>query len=308
MLETKNPTDGGGRGGAGEDVQRLSRIKPKNSAVAAKVKPLSSTERSRRHRAKRTAASPAVAATVAPMQRVALGLVLTLIAVLLAGTGMAATISYSLKTAVGADRFLLAALAAAADMLTLMLPSAAVAVWRTGRRGLALVGVLLWLAAAGITATNLAGFLGVNGDAFLTGRETAVAERTLVLERVARLRNERAAITETRPVGVITVAIRNATRATSDDQRAALAIAKRRDAIDAELVAVEATIPTLPAVNAVDPSGATISAAVSLITGVSIATGTLQRARLALLLALPLLGGLVLAIGSALAAARGRHA
>jgi hypothetical protein len=64
----------------------------------------------------------------------------------------------------------------------------------------------------------------------------------------------------------------------------------------------------LPAVNAVDPSGATISAAVSLITGVSIATGTLQRARLALLLALPLLGGLVLAIGSALAAARGRHA
>jgi hypothetical protein len=280
------------------------------ASLQAKPPAKSSTERSRECRKKKREAAAAaladapIAATVASvatnMQRVAIGVLLILTAMLLAGIGMTATISYSLKTAVGADRFMLAALAAAADMLTLMLPTAASAVWRARRRGLALVGVLLWLAAAGITASNVAGFLGVNGDAFVSGRETAVAERTLVLERVARLRAERAAITEGRPVGVITVAIRNATKAKIDDDRAALAIAKRRDAIDAELAVIETTIPTLPPVNAVDPSGATISGIVHLISGVAIAAATLQRARFALLLALPLLGGVVLAIGAAL--------
>jgi hypothetical protein len=101
-------------------------------------------------------------------------------------------------------------------------------------------------------------------------------------------------------VGVIALAIRSATRATVDDERAALAIAKRRDAIDAELTVIETTIPTLPPVNAVDPSGATISGIVHLISGVAIAAATLQRMRFALLLALPLLAGVVLAVGAAL--------
>lgn len=279
------------------------------SVTALKTKPaLTSTERSRLKRKRDAEAARAVrdvaptAARVAPSATRCIGAVLILTAVLLAGVGMAATVDYALKTADGADRYLLAALAAAADVLTLVLPTAAGAIWRARRRGLAVLGVLLWLTAAGVTATNVAGFLGVSADAFLTGRETAVAERGLVLERVARLRNERAGISEARPVGVIAVAIRNATRAKVEDERAGLAIAKRRDAIDAELSAVEATIPTLPAVNAADPSAATISAAVGLITGgrVVIADDVPRRVRLLALLALPMFGGLALAIGAAL--------
>jgi hypothetical protein len=55
-------------------------------------------------------------------------------------------------------------------------------------------------------------------------------------------------------------------------------------------------------VNAADPSAATISAAVGLITGgrVVIADDVPRRVRLLALLALPMFGGLALAIGAAL--------
>jgi hypothetical protein len=164
--------------------------------------------------------------------------------------------------------------------------------------------VLLWIAAAGITTTTLAGFIGVNGDAFLTGRETAATERSLVLERVARLRAERGAISESRPVGVILVAIRNAAKSVIDDERAALLVARRRDQIDADLAVLEGTIRALPPTSIADPASNTIAGVVHLFGGVAIAAATLQRVRFALLLALPLLGGAVLAIGGALVGRR----
>ena len=287
------------------------------ASIAAKPVAMTSTQRSQlsRQRARIVAAAaaptnaaPVAAATVAAVapnrQRVAIGGVLITTALLLAGVGMTATVTYSMTTAAGADRFLLAALAVAADLLTLVLPSAAIAVWSARRRGLATAAAVLWIAGAGITTTNLAGFVGINGDSFLAGRETASTERSLVIERIARLRAERSTITETRPVGAIVVAIRNAAKAKVDDERAGLAIAKRRDAIDAELAAIETTIATLPPVNAVDPSGATISGIVHLVSGVAIAAATVRRARFALLLALPLLGGLVFAVGTALTGER----
>jgi hypothetical protein len=178
------------------------------------------------------------------------------------------------------------------------------AVWSSRRRGLALAAVLLWIAAAGITTTTLAGFIGVNGDAFLTGRETAATERSLVLERVARLRAERGAISESRPVGVILVAIRNAAKSVIDDERAALLVARRRDQIDADLAVLEGTIRALPPTSIADPASNTIAGVVHLFGGVAIAAATLQRVRFALLLALPLLGGAVLAIGGALVGRR----
>jgi hypothetical protein len=232
-----------------------------------------------------------------------IGVTLAVTGVTLAAIGMLATTDYSMRTADGADRFLLAALAIAADLLTLALPAASAAVWHAKRRGLAAAAAVMWLAAAAVTATNLAGFISVTGDAFLAWRQTASTERALVLERIGRLRAERAAIVETRPVGVILVAIRNAARAKIDDERAALAIARRRDQIDAELGALSATIPTLPAVTAVDPSAAAVSGAISLVTGgrVAISDEALSRARLLLLLTLPMLAGMVLALGAALA-------
>lgn len=304
MLEAKNPTDGGGRGGAGVFVQRGSGTDLKNSSAAAKVKPLTSTERSRLKRkrdAASAAASPAATrAAVAPMQRVALRAVLILVALLLAGVGMSMTVTYNATTAAGADRIVLGTLAACADALALILPAAAAALWRARRRLLALMAVGLWLAAAATTASNISGFIGVHGDSFLSGRETASVERGLVLERIARLRAERAAITESRPVGEIVLAIRNASKGQIDAERVALVTARRRDEIDVQLAAVEQTVRTLPAVTTADPSASTLAGIIHVVSGVAIAADALQRARLALLLLLPLLAGLALALGSAL--------
>ena len=177
-----------------------------------KLRPLSATERSRRHRQrKRDAAAtrPATDASVAgpvtsrvapaiAMQRT-LGAVIAVVGIGLSIAGMFASTRYAIMTTTGADRILAAGVAVAADLLTLTLPSGTIAIWRAKRRGLALASVLLWLAAAAITTTNLSGFFGAKADIFMSGRETATTARTLVLERVARLRDERDTISEFPP-------------------------------------------------------------------------------------------------------------
>jgi hypothetical protein len=268
----------------------------------AKSLPLTSTERSRLSRRRKRDAAAAVAGvapaapTVAPppQRRVALGN--TVLGV--------ATISYAVKIAAGPDRLLLAVLAAAADVLALLLPSAAVGLWRARRRLVAIGACVLWLVAAVTTLSNLAGFANTSADAFASARETKATERALVLDRVARLRSERAAIMERRPVGAIVVAIGDVPRSRIAAERQALATAKRRDQIDAELVGLEHMVETLPAVTAADPSAAGLAGVVALVTGghVTVAQDALRRIRLALVLVLPLTGGLVLAIGLAAAA------
>jgi hypothetical protein len=305
-----------------------------NGAAPASAKPMSSTERSRlcRERARAVAAAAAAAApadaapvaasvasadaaaapvarvaAVAPnLQRVAIGVVLIIAAMALAGVGMSMTVTYNATTATGADRYLMGALAIAADLLTLVLPSAATVVWNARRRGLALAAVLLWVAGAGVTSSNISGFIATNTDTFVSAREVKSAERGLVLQRLERLRGERSTIFEARSVGEIVVAIRNATKVKVDDERAALAIAHRRDEIDGQLMALEETVRALPSVTMADPAASTLAAMVHSVTGVAIDAATLQRARFALLLVLPLLGGLVLAIGTALIGERGR--
>jgi hypothetical protein len=250
-----------------------------------------------------TNAEPNAANTVTSRGAMLLGAALALAGVALAAIGMSATISYSTKIAAGPDRLMLGGLAATADTLALLLPSAAAALWGS-RRLLALAAVLLWLLTVTVTLSNLSGFLGVHADAFTSGRETAATERGLVLDRVARLRAERASIAERRSVGEITLAIRNAKRAHVDDERAALAIARHRDQLDADLAGLEHSIGTLPAATAADPAAAGIADIVYSITGRIVAEQALRRLRLALLLALPLAGGLVLAVGAAVAARR----
>jgi hypothetical protein len=232
----------------------------------------------------------------------AIGLSLIVIAVLLASVGTFGTVSYSLTTTAGGDRLALAALALGADLLTLMLPAAIAAAWRFRQRGLAGVAVLIWLCAASVTVANLCGFVGLGADRFVAGREVAGTERATVLEQLARLRTERAGITEARPIDAIITAIRNSTKSRIDEQRADLASAKRRDVIDAELGRLSTVLPTLPAIADADPSSATISAVIKIMTGGFIVTAdqTVARARVVLLLILPLFGGSLLALGLAL--------
>jgi hypothetical protein len=201
------------------------------------------------------------------------------VGVALAATGAVGTTAYSWLV----GGLLFAALALAADALVLAMPSAVAALWRR-RSPLAILAALLWLFGASITAINLSGFVGSRDDGFRAGREIRSAERALVLERMARLRHERALISETRPVGELNVAIWNVRRSARPALREALAIAQRCDAVDAELLELESKVPALPQITTNDPSAAVLSE----ISGATISEDSLKRLRLALLLVLPL--------------------
>src|SRR5258707_7298586 len=87
--------------------------------------------------------------------------------------------------------------------------AASAGLWRR-RSPAAIVAAALWLVGGAVTLANLSGYIGSSDDAFRAGRETQSTQRSLVLEQLTRLRHERAAISELRPVGAIDVALRNA--------------------------------------------------------------------------------------------------
>lgn len=236
--------------------------------------------------------------------RVVIGGTLAATGIILAAGGLAMTVTYTIAGATGLDRILLGGLAAGSDVLALLTPSAAAYLWRVRRRVPAAVAGVLWIIAAGATLQNLCGFVGSYGDSFIAGREAASTQRSLLFDRLSRLRIERKAITESRSTGEIIIAIRNASAKKIDDERMALQQARRRDQIDADLATIEQTIGNLPNLSQADPAAATISSIVSLISGgrLVIADDMFRRARLLALIALPLLGGLILATGTALTA------
>jgi hypothetical protein len=123
------------------------------------------------------------------------------------------------------------------------------------------------------------------------------------LERLARLRGERKAINETRPSAAILAAVAGARHSEQPALREALAMARRRDALDLELATSEKRLIEIPQIATADPSAAVLSE----IGGTAISEVELRRFRLALLLGLPLCGGLVLSLAFALATASARR-
>jgi hypothetical protein len=216
----------------------------------------------------------------------------------LGAIGATATITYSLES----TGTLMAALAAAADATSLIMPASACCLWKTKRRLLAAVAWCMWLAATSITAANVAGYIASHTDVFLAGRETASTERSLVLDRVNRLRSERTGIAERRPIGAITVAIQNAHVAELEALRTALAMARRRDAIDLELNNLEPRLAGLPAVTMADPSAAVLADILRMPADET----DLRRIRLAVLLILPLTSGLLVAMAMAIGSGKER--
>jgi hypothetical protein len=216
----------------------------------------------------------------------------------LGAIGATATITYSLES----TGTLMAALAAAADATSLIMPASACCLWKSRRRLLAAVAWCMWLAATSITAANVADYIASHTDVFLAGREVASTERQLVLDRVNRLRSERGAISERRPIGAITVAIQNAHVAELEALRTALVMAKRRDAIDLELAGLEPRLAGLPAVTMADPSAAVLADILRLPADEI----DLRRIRLAVLLILPLTSGLLVAMAMAIGTAKER--
>jgi len=223
------------------------------------------------------------------------------VGVALAAIGMIETTSYSLRV----GGVLLAALAICADALVLFMPSAIAALWRR-RSPAMIVAAGLWLVGGAVTLANLSGYVASSDDEFRAIRESRTMQRVLALEQVARLRAERAAIAEMRPVAALNIAVRSARKSNKPALREALAIAQRRDALEAELSALAAKLPAIPQTAVIDPSASVLSD----ISGTSISESSLRRVRLALLLLLPLCGGIVLSIAFSLlpAARTGRSA
>jgi hypothetical protein len=190
-------------------------------------------------------------------------------------------------------------LASSADLLTLTMPSVVGALWQRRSPAVALAG-LLWCAGAAVTVANLAGYVGEHVEEYQNARQTLATGRSMALERLARLKGERKAIAGTRPPAAIAAALNDARRSERPALREAMAMAKRRDALDIELATFEQRLDGIPQVATADASAAILSD----ITGTTVSEHALRRLRLALLLGLPLCGGLVLSLAFALIAAR----
>jgi hypothetical protein len=220
--------------------------------------------------------------------------ILASVGMALALIGMIETTTYSLR--VGGPIF--AALAICADALVLFMPAAVAALWR--RRSPAMMAAAaLWLVGAAVTVANLSGYVASSDDEFRALRQSRSMQRTLAMERLDRLRTERASISEMRPVGALNAALRNARRSRQPALREALAVAERRDGVEVELSALAAGLPDIPQTAVVDPSASVLSD----ISGTTVSEESLRRARLTFLLALPLCGGFVLSIALSLLAA-----
>jgi hypothetical protein len=174
--------------------------------------------------------------------------------------------------------------------------------WRKRSPAVALAGVL-WCAGVAVTVVNIAGYVGAHIEQYEAARETKATERSVAIERLARFRDERKTINETRPSAAILAAMAGARRSEQPALREALAIARRRDALDLELSAFEKRLIEIPQVATADASAAVLSE----IGGTAISEVELRRIRLALLLGLPLCGGLVLSLALALAASSARR-
>lgn len=219
--------------------------------------------------------------------------VLALVGIALAGIGMVETTAY----AASVGGLLFAALAACADALVLLMPAAIAALWRR-RSPAAILAAALWLAAGAVMLANLSGYVGGTDDRFRSARETQSVERTLVLEKLARLRHERDAIAETRPVAALRIALGRVRRSNRAALGEAVAMAERRDAVDAALAALGASLTSIAPLAVADPSANVLSE----LTGATVTEADLRRLRLGLLLLLPLCGGLVLSVALSLVA------
>jgi hypothetical protein len=236
-----------------------------------------------------------------PSRGRSIGRILAAVALAITGVGLAvvtagATVAFSYDSAGS----LMSGLAAASDATAMLTPAAACTLWKARRWLLAMTAWAMWAAASCICLSNLSGFIGAHSDQFFGGRETASIQRGIILDQIARLRSERANISESRSIGEVTAAINNSKASKIDAERMALQTARHRDEIDRQLVGLEPQIACLPAVSTVDPSASVLSDALH------VPAVDLRRIRLCLLLGLPLCGGLLIAMAAALGSAKER--
>jgi len=214
---------------------------------------------------------------------------------------------------------LLAGLGLTIDLLAIVLPSAAAQLW-CDRRGVAALGCWsIWLMALAMTLLAAMGFAATNIGDGVAGRSKVASESTGLAADVARLRTERAGITEVRSVATIeaeiqraqpvaaavwrqTVGCSDVTLAASGAAcaeilklRQALGAAQRRGAVDTELRATEARLTALPAITTGDPQAAMAADILSWVSVgyVNLTPHDIHRLRITGLTIIPALSGII---------------
>jgi hypothetical protein len=185
-----------------------------------------------------------------------------------------------------------AAMAVAADLLAIVLPSAAGHLWHARHRLLAIAGWLVWSAAAALAIFASLGFVERNVSDTAAGRRAVVTaavvtndQRTSAIE-AARV----AANAATRAKDAECVRRGPMCRDREADERAALATLTS---------AIAVPITAAPAIGSEDPQ-VTASVRLAKWAGLAVGSDDVSNVRLILMIAIPNLAGLVLAFGLAL--------
>jgi hypothetical protein len=259
---------------------------------------------------------------------------LFLVALALGGTGLVMNARYAASLGSSDEgAIVLAVVGVGVDILAMIFPSVALALWHRGHRSLAMLPWTMWpvmvvlslMAAAGFASSNLA-------DVFAQ-RSRAAFTAAGIEDTVRRLRTERAGIAEKRSVAELEIQLqrdrpkvdridrdawndtKGCTRLTTDGVRAcapilptlqALSVAQHRDAVDEQLRVAEASLASASTVVAVDPQAETVAEIVAWITAglMKPSPADIARLRVLGLVAIPSLAGLVLSLAFALAAPR----
>jgi hypothetical protein len=278
------------------------------------------------HRLHRRDRAPAVAyALIAAPRHCGAGRIVLAAALGLAAFGLA-VIGLTVNTRFAASfgqtaeaALLLASLGLAIDLLAIVLPSAAAQLWRDRHRVAGIAAWSIWLIALMMTLLAAMGFAATNIGDGVAGRGKVASETTGLAADVARLRTERAAVTELRSVATIEAEIQRAqpsaaavwrqTAGCSDitlaasgaacaeilKLRQALGAAQRRDTTDAELRNAEARLAALPAITTGDPQ-ATMAADILAWASaghVSLTPHDIHRLRITGLTIIPALAGII---------------
>ena len=268
-----------------------------------------------------------------PVTRVAGGAALAVLAVAVAWFGIRINAWYgSTLGRTPEASTLLSGLSVAADILALVLPTAARTLWTDRRRMAAVVAWALWTITVAVALTATVGFAALNIADTTAARAKTVTELAGLTARIERLRSERGGITESRSVAAIeaelqrtqpgaatvwraTAGCRDVTLPASGEAcapvlalRQAQATAERRDVLDADLRDAEAQLRGLPSVMAADPQADTAARLIGWMSFglITVTNNDIHLARIAGMTLVPQLAGLVLMLAATLWQSRGR--
>jgi hypothetical protein len=242
---------------------------------------------------------------------------------LLAAVGLFVNARYTASFGRSNDAGLfLALLGFVIETVVIVLPTAASQLWESRNRLSAIGAWTLWLPCLAIMLIAACGFAATNIGDSLQGRASTVDARTVLVERLERMRAERNSIAEMRPASAIEAEIQlaqagadsvwHSTKGCTDISkeasgvacgavlglRAAKAEAERRDVLEGQIAAAEVTLDSLPAISTSDPGARMAADLIGWLTrGELIVTEEdVQRMRIAGLTIAPAMSGLLLSL------------